>query len=217
MGSPPGDFKSPASAISPPERLWEYATFGLSTPGSCQGGPVFAIFGPDLGDFDREVDTMEDRKHDQALEDAMRETIAAHTRRAEEPPPPPPPRRAVLRIALILAGWATIGWIWLARPAAIFGPTQAGEVPVAEREARLRFAVYLRHEDLVAFRNDSGRLPHSLDELGAEDPEGVTLTYDPEGAWTLEGTDQELKVRLVERMSADSFLGRSLDLLRQAP
>jgi hypothetical protein len=157
---------------------------------------------------------MNDQERHQALEAAVRDAVATHAQRLETPRSAAPPSRETPLIAFILMGWAAIGWIWLARPAMIFGPTVAAEAPVAEREARLRFGMYLHHQEIVAFTQDSGRLPTSLAELALEAPDGVQLEFDPQGAWALVGTDGELTLRLTETMSADSFLGTSLATLQ---
>jgi len=157
---------------------------------------------------------MNEQERHEALEDAVRNAVAAHatgttpTRTTTGGQPP------AWRVALILSGWALIGWIWLAEPTFLFGPTIAAEVPPEEREARLRYAMYIHHQDIVAFRRDSGRLPNSLAELDAGGADGVRLEFDERGAWSLIGTDADLSLRLTEAMSADSFLGTSLTTLQ---
>lgn len=157
---------------------------------------------------------MDDQERQQALEAAVRDAVATHAQRIATPRTAMLPSRETPLIAFILMGWAIIGWIWLAQPAMIFGPTVAVEAPVAEREARLRFGMYLHHQEIVAFTQDSGRLPVSLDELELEVSDGVQLEVDPQGAWALVGTDGELTLRLTKTMSADSFLGTSLATLQ---
>jgi hypothetical protein len=157
---------------------------------------------------------MDDQERQQALEDAVRDAVATHAHRLEAPPAAAAPaRREAPLIACILVGWAVIGWIWLAEPAMIFGPKASVEATAAEREARLRFGMYLQHQEIVAFTQDSGRLPHSLAELEIDPADGVRLEFDQQGRWALVGSEGELTLRLTEAMSADSFLGTSLATL----
>lgn len=157
---------------------------------------------------------MNDHERERALEDAVRNAVATHAERTTTPVAAMSSRSQMPLAVAILLGWALIGYIWLAEPAFIFGPTGATEVPAAEREARLRFGMYLQHQEIVAFTRDSGRLPHSLGELEMDPADGVQLEFDQQGAWALVGNDGDLSLRLTESMSADSFLGTSLVILQ---
>ncbi len=159
---------------------------------------------------------MDDHERQQALEEAVRDAVATHAQHAAAQRSRPASRGEAPLVAAILLGWALIGYAWLAKPAIIFGPTMAAEMSVAEREARLRYAMYLHHHDVVAFARDSGRLPNSLDELEKDAADGVRLEFDERGAWALVGVDHEMSLRLTEGMSADSFLGNSLVTLRNS-
>jgi hypothetical protein len=159
---------------------------------------------------------MNDRERHEALEDAVRDAVATHAERAEVPRAVAAPRREAPLVAAIVLGWVLIGWIWLSKPAVVFGPAPVPEITRQEREARLRFAMYLHHQEIVAFAQDSGRLPHSLEELSVDREEAVQLAFDASGGWALTGTDETLSLRLTEGMSADSFLGRSLETLRNS-
>lgn len=161
---------------------------------------------------------MDDQQRQQALEDAVRDAVATHAQRLEAPPAAKAPtQREAPLIVGILVGWALIGWIWLAQPAVLFGPGTDTELTAVEREARLRFGMYLQHQEVVAFATDSGRLPHSLAELELDPADGVRLEFDEQGRWALVGTDGEMTLRLTEAMSADSFLGTSLATLEGRP
>jgi hypothetical protein len=160
---------------------------------------------------------MDDQARHQALEDAVRDAVATHAEHSTAPRAAVPPKRETPLIVAILVGWAVIGWIWLAQPAIIFGPTPSAAVKPIEREARLRFGMYLQHQEILAFTQDSGRLPTSLDELELEAPDGVTLEFDARGSWALVGSDGELQLRLAEAMAADSFLGNSVAILQERP
>ncbi len=159
---------------------------------------------------------MNDHEREQALEDAVRNAVATHAERTPTPVAAMSSRGQMPLAVAILLGWALIGYIWLAEPAFVFGPAAAAEIPLPEREARLRFGMYLQHQEIIAFTDDSGRLPHSLDELELDAVDGVRLEFDPQGAWALVGTNGELSLRLTESMSADSFLGTSLLILQDS-
>jgi hypothetical protein len=159
---------------------------------------------------------MDDQQRQAALEDAVRNAVATHATDTTPPRTSASGHPPAWRVAVILSGWALIGWIWLAEPAMFFGPPATAEVLPAEREARLRYAMYIHHQDIVTFRRDSGRVPNSLAELDADGTDAVRLAFDEKGAWSLVGTDGDLSLTLTETMSADSFLGTSVATLQGA-
>ena len=159
---------------------------------------------------------MNDRERQEALEEAVRSAVATHATRSAPPRAAATAQPPAWRVAVILAGWALIGWIWLAEPAVFFAPTVGAEVPADVREARLRFAMYLHHQDIVAFTQDSGRVPGSLAELEMDAADGVRLAFDAQSAWSLVGTDGDHTLHLTAAMSADSFLGTSIATLEGA-
>lgn len=160
---------------------------------------------------------MDDQERQDALEAAVRDAVATHAQRPAAPRRAAPPHRQTPLILGVLAGWVVIGWIWLAQPAALFDPAPVPEASPATREARLRFGMYLQHQEIAAFARDSGRLPHALSELAIDPAEGIRWEVDAQGAWALVGTDGEVTLRLTEGMAADSFLGQSLAILREQP
>jgi hypothetical protein len=120
-------------------------------------------------------------------------------------------RHPALAWAGFVLGWALLGWIWVGRPAWVFGP-DAPPQPTAEvAEARLRFALYLERGRVDGYRARHGRLPGVLSDAG---PLEAGVEYLPVGAqFTLVGRSAGMELRLSSRMDSDSFLGRSRDLL----
>ena len=115
-------------------------------------------------------------------------------------------------ILFIVAAWGFIGYVWVARPGFIFGGQQAGILSPVEREARLRYGIYLQHGRVTAFRARSGRLPESLREAGPVEA-GVEYERTTDDNFEVFGTADGTVLKLSDRMSADSFLGDALSRL----
>jgi hypothetical protein len=127
----------------------------------------------------------------------------------------PPPRAAVPSgwLAAALGTWLIVAWLLLAPPALARGPEDHPWRPtVAEREASLRYGLWLAHDRVEGFRREHGRLPSFLAEAGVEDGT-LTLVVEGERDYTLEGRDGPMELHLGSAMAADSFLGSSLTLL----
>lgn len=160
---------------------------------------------------------MDDWERRQKLEEALRHAVK---HRAPTPAEQRTARhaarrmsgRAMATVALVL-GWALLAWIWLARPAFIFGPGDPPPPSAELREARLRFAIYLERGRVEAYVAARGRLPVSLAQAGPVEA-GVFLEKTTTG-YVITGISGDLALRLTDRMRADSFLGESLEILRQ--
>lgn len=113
-------------------------------------------------------------------------------------------RRRVVAI-LFLVAWGSLGWLWLARPDAVFNPP-LGQAEGAEysAEAGLRYGMFLQAARIREFEADSGRLPQTIAEAG-EAEEGLTYSLTG-GRWTLRGTVNGTVLELTSEMSADAFL-----------
>jgi hypothetical protein len=161
---------------------------------------------------------MQEQERRQSLEDAIRDVMAprvlspAEARHSQRRPARGLPPQ--LMALIVLLTWSLIAWIWLSRPAFLFGPRVAAEVSPATQEASLRFALYLERSRVDSYRQRQGRLPTDLAITGPVE-EGVTMVRTAEG-YALIGTRGLLQLRLTDRMNADSFLGTSLDVLRRA-
>lgn len=140
-------------------------------------------------------------------EDELRQVRAVRERRDRGPN-----HRPWLTLFIVVA-WAFVAYVWIARPAFLFeGPTPT-ETTASQREARLRYAVYLQRGRVAAYRTEHGRLPETLREAGPVE-EGVEYERTSDSSYTVFGTVDGTVLRLSDRMSADSFLG---DALRRLP
>jgi hypothetical protein len=157
---------------------------------------------------------MDDWERRQKLEEALRDAVqqrnlspaeARTARRGDRA------RNPGVTIALVLVGWGCIAWIWLARPAFLFGPTDPPPPSAEVREARLRFAMFLERSRVEAFVQRRGRLPTTLAEAG---PVEAGVSYDrTSSGYALHGTRDSLSLLLTSAMNPDSFLGRSLEVI----
>lgn len=152
---------------------------------------------------------MDEEQRRDALLEAVRELVPAH-----EPParPVPPPRNGRAAFALA-AGWVFLGYIWIAKPAWIFGPRADTVLATDRRDAALRFTLYLQRARLDEYADDHGGPPTTLEATG---PVEDGVTWQPNGTgYVLTGELQGQTLRLSDAMDADSFLGRSLEVLRR--
>ena len=159
---------------------------------------------------------MDERERSQKLEEAVRDAVAS---RKDDAPvvacDRSRGRRQGVLVAILMLTWAAIAYIWLARPAFVFGPTAVAVQPPAVREASLRFALYLERRRIDAYTAANGRLPASLADAGPVES-GVTFERNDAG-YVLVGHRDDLTLTLTSAMNADSFLGSSLDHLQGAP
>ena len=150
-----------------------------------------------------------------ALAEAMGAVLKESARRiavAEAPPPPPSVPSGWLAAAL--GTWLVVAWLWLATPAIARGPMdRPWQATVTEREASLRYGLWLARDRVDGFRRQNGRLPSFLAEAGVADT-SLSLVVEGERNYILEGRDGPMRLRLGSAMAADSFLGSSLRLLR---
>jgi hypothetical protein len=148
------------------------------------------------------------------LEAAVRDVVASTPeppRGASRTPQSDRASRRPLVLVLMLV-WSLIGWIWSTKPAFLFGAQRVVMESPAVEEATLRFALYLQRNRVDAFVRRNGQLPNALAAAGPTEA-GVTLIRTSDG-YELLGERGATRLRLGSRMSADSFLGGSLELLR---
>lgn len=110
----------------------------------------------------------------------------------------------VLVVALYLA-FSPPGWIL---PPPVPVPT------AAEREASIRFSMFLQAQQIEHFRATRGRLPGSLDEAGAPLP-GIRYNILSESGYTL-ASEADSAIRYTSNDSLNAFLGESMALLGTA-
>ena len=152
--------------------------------------------------------TQENRRKDlvealQAVADSQR-AEAAETQRRQQPPPRNGTHPATIFIGILAA--CVLGWLWIARPAAVFAPDPAAPLTPAAAEARTRFALYLERSRVDAYRRSNGRLPTSLEQAGSVE-EDVTFRVTDGGGYVLESRASGTLLQLTDRMNSDSFLG----------
>ncbi|MES2124633.1 MAG: hypothetical protein V4503_08080 [Gemmatimonadota bacterium] len=113
----------------------------------------------------------------------------------------------------VLIAWGFIAYAWVARPDFLFGTGPTPVLTVQQREARMRYAIYLERARVEQFRANSGRLPETLLESGPVEA-GVQYERLANDRYDVSGSVDGTLLRLGDRMSADSFLG---DALRTLP
>lgn len=161
---------------------------------------------------------MDEAERNQRLESAVRDAVAtqAERDRAElERAMTPVKRRQRTLVVVLLLSWVAMGWIWSTKPAFIFG-TEGHGMTAERQEASLRFGMVLEQSRAREYHDQTGRWPASLTALGGDGEEGVTGAPDGSG-FVVTGRAGDLHLELTDRMSADSFLGSSLQILRVNP
>jgi len=147
------------------------------------------------------------------LEDAIR--AAVDSRKAAESAPAKltkARRNNKALLAVLLLTWASMAYLWIARPAWVFQPDAPQPLNSEQEQAALRFAMYLQRGRVEAYLREHGRLPASVADLDQRE-EGVELEFEG-GQYLLVGRRAGHELLLNSRMNADSFLGNSIDVLR---
>ena len=101
----------------------------------------------------------------------------------------------------------------VAHPDFVFGPDPA-RAPAAQREAGLRFGMYLLGQRLQQFRQLQGRLPQSLDNLD-ESYQGITYTVLSGSIFELRTVLNGAAIVYTSDQPVDAFLGSSINLVRR--
>lgn len=161
---------------------------------------------------------MDEVERSQRLETAVRDAVANQAERDRTDHKRvlhPVKRRQRMLVVLLLLSWVTMGWIWSTKPAFIFG-TEGGSESPQRQEASLRFGMVLELSRARDFHDQTGHWPSSLAELGGEVEDGVSGAREGNGFVT-QGSAGDLHLKLTDQMAADSFLGRSLRILRTNP
>lgn len=152
---------------------------------------------------------MADTDQHRILSEALRDVVAdqAATAESERVARTVRPRRhpqALLILAVV--GWGALAWIWIARPAWVFGSgTTVPTMTADQQDAHVRYSLYLQRARVERFRERQGHLPATLVEAGPVE-DGVVFATTSEG-YVLEAQAGATTLRLSEQMNADSFLG----------
>lgn len=86
--------------------------------------------------------------------------------------------------------------------------------PQAERVEGLRLAMFLQAQRIEAYRQENGRLPESLEEIGASTPEGVEYVLQGSSQYQLIGNAGETDLIYDSTQSAAEWVGSAEERLR---
>ena len=157
---------------------------------------------------------------DDAIKDAIvREVVdhAARVTRAVELARPMESYRARPMVLALLAiiSVTLASYTYVARPSWVFG-LQAEHLPIEQRQAHVRYAMFLTAERVLAFRDSAGGvLPRTLHQVGAAWP---GMTYRVEGdVFTLQArVDSTTAIEYRSSRDPRAFLGQAGESLREA-
>jgi hypothetical protein len=153
----------------------------------------------------------------QALIEAYEKVLLADAEKREKDQaarPAGPPRRrmhpVVVLSLLVLVGAAA--YVGLARPSWIFERGAPAE-PASMQEASLRLAMAMQFQRIERFRQQSGRLPTTMEEAGAVAPGIRYQARHPDG-FALTGTNGAVTLTLQSTQSVSAFVGNSYELIQ---
>ncbi|MEP6590135.1 MAG: hypothetical protein ABJC19_03030 [Gemmatimonadota bacterium] len=149
------------------------------------------------------------------LEDLQAELVEQiATRAAASVAPPKRIGAPDLWLGAAIATWLAVIGLLLLRPAVVAPPASHPFTPPAvQREASLRYGVWLARGAVLRFVAEHHRLPSFLAETGFSDST-IALRATGERSFELEGQDGAATVMLASDASAEAFLGESLTLLQ---
>jgi hypothetical protein len=141
----------------------------------------------------------------------------AARRQASAELPPPKPRADAAWLAAAMTAWLVVILVLLAPPAFLRGAQPRPFAPLASQmESSLRYGIWLARHRVAAFQASEGRLPSFLGEVGVMDT-AIILEGTGESTYRLTSDQGDRALIYESSMSVDSFLGRSLELLRAPP
>lgn len=114
-------------------------------------------------------------------------------------------RTSVAVIVVCILAWGALGYTWLARPAWLFSADPALARTSTEKEATLRFGMYLETERVWDFVDKHQRLPVNLGEAGDVE-EGVSYEITGDRAFVLTGTLGTTRLTLSSSDDVQAFL-----------
>lgn len=128
---------------------------------------------------------------------------------------PEPPRTAHSGwLATALVTWITVAALLAFNPPLVSGPVAHAFVTApAQREASLRYGIWLANGAVQRFIARSNRLPSFLGETGYSD-RTIQMRVTGSRSYELVGTEGETALTLPSNVPADAFLGESVRTLR---
>lgn len=117
-------------------------------------------------------------------------------------------------VVMVVLGWSVLAWMWIAKPAMIFNVAETRTLSPQQVEATARFALFLEKSRVDVYAKTHGRLPARLSDAGPVE-EGVAYQRAGSG-YVLSREANGASLRLTSSMNADSFLGNSLQVLRDS-
>ena len=112
---------------------------------------------------------------------------------------------------LVFALLIIAGWLWLLPPEPLrMNPPDPQ--PVAQEEAALRFAMYLQAQRILAYQQEAGRLPLTLETAGPPLP-GMEYTLLQDGLYQLTGSTDRLTLTYRSDLPLDTFVGTGADIV----
>jgi hypothetical protein len=155
---------------------------------------------------------------DEAIKAAIVRDVVAHaervTRAAELAKPMESYRARPMLLALLaIVSVAVAGYAYAARATWVFGP-QLEQIPVAQREAHVRYAMYLTAGRILSFQDSTGSLPRTLREVG-ESWSGMSYQLDGSTFSLRARADSATPIEYRSTRDPRQFVGQAPDFLRE--
>ena len=120
-------------------------------------------------------------------------------------------RQRVAAVSLPLAG-ALSFYLWFGNPAWVT-PTMPDPVTAERAEAGLRVGMYFEAQKIETFREQTGRLPDTLDELGGTAPAEMTYQRIDARTYRLIGQSRGVTLTFNSDQAIQQFVGDAMDRL----
>ena len=105
-------------------------------------------------------------------------------------------------------------WLWIFPPAFLRLDPPPPQ-PIEQEEAALRFTMYVQAQRIKAFREESGRLPGSLEEAGQPLPDMRYTVLQPD-LYQLTGSTDRVTLTYRSDLPLEEFVGSGADVLDEA-
>ncbi|MDX1674329.1 MAG: hypothetical protein R3314_05935 [Longimicrobiales bacterium] len=105
-------------------------------------------------------------------------------------------------------------WLWLFPPGFLRLEPPPPQ-PIEQEEAALRFTMYVQAQRIKTFREETGRLPETLDEAGEPLP-GMQYTRLHQELYQLTGATDRITLTYRSDLPLDEFVGSGAEVLDEA-